>query len=322
MPNNIYGLSLDNCKGETFLKAEIINLIQEAVSEYSANVLPTPTTEIKEINKNKTISLWIGTQSEYELIIEPSDNVVYIISEHQEKKAELLEEINRALNLNDIYKQEMFDEGYDPQTQIAKIEGYTQSLQTLTTETDNILISLSNEAKAKNNQIRGKVQNVNKKLKEGEGLWFRAFFEKDRRKRWRLLSNKEKSFDFGVFWRIANVEFIFDDELAVAIEESQFFYAEIELKYTPQERIRRYGVMLACAQQTTSTLELLHDMQMITAEGFLHNGQGYENKRIFVMSFLSPVSNSNALKLDLSVWRNTTDVTDIKITNLWAVGEY
>lgn len=98
---NFYVLGDDNCKYEGMSKEQIIATIQEAIStgtipELDAGVI----TKIKEQNKQRALSFWVGSQDEYNAIQKKADNCFYIISNSgnlTELKAtvdELIEEVN------------------------------------------------------------------------------------------------------------------------------------------------------------------------------------------------------------------------------------
>ena len=78
---NFYVLGDDNCKYEGMSKEQIIATIQEAIStgtipELDAGVI----TKIKEQNKQRALSFWVGSQAEYNAIQKKADNCFYIIN--------------------------------------------------------------------------------------------------------------------------------------------------------------------------------------------------------------------------------------------------
>lgn len=116
---NFYVLGDDNCKYEGMSKEQIIATIQEAIStgiipELDAGVI----TKIKEQNKQRALSFWVGSQDEYNAIQKKADNCFYIIN-NSGNFAELKQKVDddsKALqgltNNFDNYKRET-DAGID-----------------------------------------------------------------------------------------------------------------------------------------------------------------------------------------------------------------
>lgn len=116
---NFYVLGDDNCKYEGMSKEQIIATIQEAIStgtipELDAGVI----TKVKEQNKQRALSFWVGSQDEYNAIQKKADNCFYIIN-NSGNFAELKQKVDddsKALqgltNNFDNYKRET-DEGID-----------------------------------------------------------------------------------------------------------------------------------------------------------------------------------------------------------------
>lgn len=92
---NYYVLCDDNCRFEGMTKSQIQAAIAQAVESGTIYDLDTGVaTKLKEINHNKKIEFWVGTQSEYNALEERAKNVLYIISDDNSKD-ELLATVER-----------------------------------------------------------------------------------------------------------------------------------------------------------------------------------------------------------------------------------
>lgn len=88
---NFYVLCDDNCRFPSMTKDEIFTAIQSAVEQHGTRTLTIDVlTGLKEVNKNEVISLWIGTQAEFNAIQSPSENTMYLISDHNAIKAQTM----------------------------------------------------------------------------------------------------------------------------------------------------------------------------------------------------------------------------------------
>lgn len=77
-----YVLCGANCKYEGMTKEQIYNAILQAVENGEIGDIDTGfVTNIKEMNKGKGISLWVGTQAEYNALETKAENCIYIISD-------------------------------------------------------------------------------------------------------------------------------------------------------------------------------------------------------------------------------------------------
>lgn len=100
-----YVLCGSNCKFESMTKEQILTAIQQAVStgeikDVDAGFITT----IKEQNRGNAITLWKGTQAEYNAIVEKSDDCFYIITDDTFK-----EDVNAAIvaqnkEIENVYK--------------------------------------------------------------------------------------------------------------------------------------------------------------------------------------------------------------------------
>ena len=96
MPNTVvYCIDGANNKIETLSKEQILDAIEQAIEGGSVLSYDDAfVTQIKEINKNRALQVWIGTQAEYNAIAEKQDYVLYIISDDQQKE-EIIEYIEQ-----------------------------------------------------------------------------------------------------------------------------------------------------------------------------------------------------------------------------------
>lgn len=79
MSENVYARYKNYCLDETFTKAQILNIISQAVENGKIhNVDWGAVSVLKEINKNQPLRFWIGTNAEYEAINHKENNVLYI----------------------------------------------------------------------------------------------------------------------------------------------------------------------------------------------------------------------------------------------------
>jgi hypothetical protein len=88
MPDTVY-YCIDgvNNKVETLSKEQILDAIEQAIEGGSVLAYDDAfVTQIKEINKDRALKVWIGTQAEYNAISEKQDYVLYIISDDQQKE--------------------------------------------------------------------------------------------------------------------------------------------------------------------------------------------------------------------------------------------
>jgi hypothetical protein len=101
MPDPIYyALDENNNRIQTLSKEEILSAIAQA--QEAASVLDYEgafITKIRELNANKDLQFWIGTQAEYNAISPKAKNVLYIISDdnHKEEIIEGIENIAAGL---------------------------------------------------------------------------------------------------------------------------------------------------------------------------------------------------------------------------------
>lgn len=77
-----YVLAGDNCKFESMSKEQILAAITQAVSTGEIKDVDTGfVTKIKELNKNKQLSFWVGTTAEYNAIETKLENCFYITTD-------------------------------------------------------------------------------------------------------------------------------------------------------------------------------------------------------------------------------------------------
>lgn len=93
----------NNCKYESMTSEQILSAIQEAIK--SGRAIPTEeavVTKIKEQNKNRPLSFWVGSQAEYNAVEEKDKNCFYIVtdgSEREDLKAKIDEHEQKISNL-------------------------------------------------------------------------------------------------------------------------------------------------------------------------------------------------------------------------------
>lgn len=93
-------------KAESWTKEEIIAAITQIVESGEVEDVDTGfVTKIKESNRNKQVSLWVGTQAEYNAIPEKEENCLYIISDDV-----ILEDITNAIQRIDSQLSNIGDE--------------------------------------------------------------------------------------------------------------------------------------------------------------------------------------------------------------------
>lgn len=100
-----YVLCESNCKFESMTKEQILTAIQQAVETGEIKDIDTGfITTIKEQNRGNAITLWKGTQAEYNALTEKPEDCFYIITDDTFK-----EDINKAIEdqnkeIKEIYK--------------------------------------------------------------------------------------------------------------------------------------------------------------------------------------------------------------------------
>lgn len=104
---SVYAIGKDNNYFETMTKEQIIAAIQTAAAGGSLEGFNNCAfvSCIKEINKNSSFSVWIGTKAEYNAIAEPAKNVLYLFTDDPLREDlpnavdEIKAEINKSNNL-------------------------------------------------------------------------------------------------------------------------------------------------------------------------------------------------------------------------------
>lgn len=159
MPDPIYyALDANNNRIETLSKEEILSAIAQA--QEAASVLDYEgafITKIRELNANKDLQFWIGTQAEYNALATKEKYVLYIISDdnHKEEIIEGIENIaaglanetaRRAADDNALSARISVIEGQNLDTRINTLDG------NLSAHTSNADIHLTAAEKAFVNQ--------------------------------------------------------------------------------------------------------------------------------------------------------------------------
>lgn len=94
---NYYVICDDNCKFEGMTKEQIIAAIEEATGNVPSDVDSAFITKIKEMNRNNALKFWIGTNFEYNVLVQDGDleaNTMYIVTDE-----EFPEEITQEMQL-------------------------------------------------------------------------------------------------------------------------------------------------------------------------------------------------------------------------------
>lgn len=79
MPDRVYFCFCgDNCKFETMTKEQILAAIAEATGNTVTNIDDAFITKIKEKNKGAAVSVWFGTEAEYNAITEKDPYCIYV----------------------------------------------------------------------------------------------------------------------------------------------------------------------------------------------------------------------------------------------------
>lgn len=101
-------LDENNCLHESMTKEEILSAIVQAVEEGEIQDVDTGfVTKIREINYNRKVEFWVGTQAEFNAIEAKQDNVFYLITdptleEDFQTQIDAIEEEIEAKQLVDI----------------------------------------------------------------------------------------------------------------------------------------------------------------------------------------------------------------------------
>lgn len=108
---NYYVLCDDNCRFESMTKEQILAAITDAVESGEIHDVDTGfVTKIKEMNKNRQLKFWVGTQAEYNQLEEIEQNVMYLISDpHGEQELEA--EVNELKEQVDKLKSSLPESG-------------------------------------------------------------------------------------------------------------------------------------------------------------------------------------------------------------------
>lgn len=78
-----YVVCEDKCLFESMTKEQIITAIAEATGSTPTSIDEAFITKIKEINGNRALQFWVGTQAQYNAIETPEDDVLYLITDPQ-----------------------------------------------------------------------------------------------------------------------------------------------------------------------------------------------------------------------------------------------
>lgn len=78
---NYYVICDDNCKFPAMTKEEIITAITEATGTTPTDIDGAFITKIKELNEYGTLKWWVGTQAEYNALVEKDPYTLYIITD-------------------------------------------------------------------------------------------------------------------------------------------------------------------------------------------------------------------------------------------------
>ena len=93
MNDNIYYCFCSNdCKFETMSKEQIIAAIAEATGHTPTNIDDAFITKIKEQNKGKAVTVWLGTTAEYNALTNRDPNCIYIKTDDT-----TLEDVNKEI---------------------------------------------------------------------------------------------------------------------------------------------------------------------------------------------------------------------------------
>lgn len=79
-----YVLCSTNCKYPAFTAEEVLALLQYAIDNKSLEGIASDTgfiTKLKEINSNKAVKLWLGTQAEYAALETKEQDTLYIFTD-------------------------------------------------------------------------------------------------------------------------------------------------------------------------------------------------------------------------------------------------
>lgn len=106
---NFYVIGDDNCRYEGMTKEQTIAAIEQVISQgFISDVDTGFITKIKEQNKQKDLTFWVGSQAEYNAIETKAENCFYVIS-NSGNFAELKKAVENLIIENETIKESIVD---------------------------------------------------------------------------------------------------------------------------------------------------------------------------------------------------------------------
>lgn len=90
---NYYVICDDNCRFPGMTKEQIIAAISSATGSLPSGIDDAFITKLKEMNKNKSVKIWIGTQAEYNALDPKPSNTLCIITDEQDETRRMISDL-------------------------------------------------------------------------------------------------------------------------------------------------------------------------------------------------------------------------------------